>query len=340
MASPVDLFIGEFDTGDGEMGGALTASVVVSPEAKAAVYAERNTDEVRVTLEADAPEAQDCRFVDESGKDVGLRAHAVLECRLRLVIRALEWEDVPQPVEELSVDSLATVEADGVELWSSPDEATRELVGRLNEGSLIYIDQRLPADGPAEWYAVLKTDDMLPLYGWIRSPQQGRQLWPEYVECAPMTDWRSFVSLGLFGRLACVDSDPVTLDMYVWKMQAAVPEWSTGCGMWAYLGTDASTAARCSATPEWLSTFSGIAIRRPGDMEEFAAYDPSVIDRSAFPETETWVQVTGVWESPTSSECRVQDPVTGADLLPPAQAAIYCRARFVITGIGPATTSP
>jgi hypothetical protein len=339
MTPFVDLHVGEIPSAPGDTGGVLIASAVVAPDAQDAVYSVGNATDIRVTLSTDPPEARDCRFVDESGKKVGLRAHAVLECRLRLVIRAVEWEEREEPAEELPPDSLATVEGDGLDLWSSPDEATQEHVGRLDQGSLIYVDQRLPAEGPAEWYAVLKTDDMLPLYGWIRAPQQGGQLWPEYQDCAPMMHWESFVSLGRYGQLACMHADPVTLDMYVWEMQAARPEWSAGCNAWGYLAPGGSAAA-CSATPEWLSTFSGIAIRRPGDMEMFAAYDPSVIDRSEFPQTETWLQVTGSWEWPTSSECRVQDPTTGVDLLPPEQAAIYCRATFVITGIGPATTSP
>jgi hypothetical protein len=52
------------------------------------------------------------------------------------------------------------------------------------------------------------------------------------------------------------------------------------------------------------------------------------------------MQVTGSFERPESETCRVRDGATGADLLPPAQAAIYCRMTFVVTALGPPTTTP
>ena len=240
---------------------------------------------------------------------------------------------------DLPTDSLAFVGADGLEVWSTPREVTRVVEGRIAPESLVYVDDRWPETGAAEWYAVLNGDPQDPRYGWVKAPTDSEQLVPVEPDCAPMTDWSAFIELSRLERLVCTEAEPVTLDMYAWAMQPANPDWSDGCDAFSYLPSTGGSSV-CQATPEWLATFSGVVMRRPGHMEMLATYDPSVLDRSAFATSETWVRVTGAWKTPASSECRVRDATTGNDLLYPEQAAIYCRATFVITGIGPATTSP
>jgi hypothetical protein len=49
------------------------------------------------TVAADAPEAESCRIVDATDRDVVERSRAVIECRLTLVLRDLTWEEAPGP---------------------------------------------------------------------------------------------------------------------------------------------------------------------------------------------------------------------------------------------------
>ena len=313
-------------------------SAVVAPGVDAGPGMGLSRQGVTLTLAMDAPEAAGCRVVDGRGRDVLPPEEAVLTCRLTFVVREMEWEPA-EPMPALESDALAQVVDDDLELWSDPREATRVVEGRIAADTVVYVDGRWPETGPVEWYAVLSGDPQDQHYGWVKAPTDDGQLVQIEPDCAPMTEWAAFLELDRLERLVCTGAERVTLDMYLWVMQPANPTWSDGCGAWSYLpstGVDYT----CQATPEWLSSFSGIAMRRPGDMELFATYDPSMLDRSAFPTSETWVQVTGAWKSPASSQCRVQDATTGVDLLRPPQAAIYCRGSFVITGIGPATTSP
>jgi hypothetical protein len=49
------------------------------------------------TVAADVPEAESCRIVDATDRDVVERSRAVIECRLTLVLRDLTWEEAPGP---------------------------------------------------------------------------------------------------------------------------------------------------------------------------------------------------------------------------------------------------
>jgi hypothetical protein len=340
MGVSVELFIGEMDSAPGETGGVLTMSVVIPPEVQAAAPGLEYAEDLRVTLSADSPEARDCRYLDRSGDEVQPRARAVLDCRTRLVVRDLAWDTSRPPEAELSTDSMAIVVVDSLAIESEPWEETRVVEDRLGYGTRVYVDAQWPEAGPAEWYAILPEEPQNPRYGWVPATIDGTPtLEADDVDCVPMDDWPSFVELSRVERLACVGSDPVALDMWVWRMQAANPEWSDGCTAWTYM-PQPYVGVTCDATPEWLATFSGVAARRPGDMEMFVAIEPSTLAASDLPDAPEWARVTGSWEWPTSDECRVRDAATGQELLRPAHAAIYCRATFVVTGIEPATTSP
>lgn len=287
------------------------------------------------TVAADAPDAASCEIVDAAGRDVVPRSRAVIECRLTLVLQGLDWEQAT-----LAPDSMASVAVDGLEVSSAPGADGGEPTSQLRQGALVYVDAGpTQADG-GDWYAILPQDAQTGSYGWVPAIKGDRAtLVPAPVDCAPMDDWAGFVGQGRFGRLVCLGPEPQRLDMWVQDLQAPRPDWSTACGAYQF---DPSYApgVMCEATPLWLATFSGLTVSRPGEMEEFAAYDPVLMNRSAFPTKRTWMQVTGSFERPESDECRARNQVTGEDVLPPAQASIYCRETFVITALEPSTTSP
>ncbi|HEY6569891.1 MAG TPA: hypothetical protein VIZ22_06360 [Candidatus Limnocylindrales bacterium] len=286
-----------------------------------------------LTLAMDSLEAQDCRVVDDNGRDLISRDEAITRCRLTLVVRDVAWD--PATAGEYGPNAMARVEVDNLGVRSRPGlgPESRLLPKTLAAGSTVYIDAGpVSADG-IDWYAVLWTD-MESLYGWVPSIEVGAPtLTPLETECAPMKDWPAFVNLSFKERLVCYGDQPITISLRVRVTQDLSPDWSFACN-WVNNST-VSLATPCVAEPRWLASFSGIVGIRPGEMEVMLAFDPTRLKRGDFPADYTWKVVTGTFAHPASASCRAIDPGTGADLLPPAEAAIYCRSQFVVTKLEP-----
>jgi hypothetical protein len=332
LAWPFELFIGEFETGPGEMGGVITMTVAIPPDVLAAAPGLDDAEDVRVTLSSDSPEARDCRFLDRAGDEVRPRARAILECRTRLVVRDLSWDTSRQPDSELPTDSMATVDGDGVAVWSAPDgEPGATVLYELNQGTLVYVDA-----GPEEmdgetWYAVLPEDPGIGRYGWVRAMVDDEPVLGEKgIECPSFSDWAAYNQLSAARRLACSDGEPVTVDVVIDAWPEPQPTSAFACMAFPYI----PGRPPCQATPAWLASPTGVDVTGPGDIT-FPALDPEHLAQSALPTTPTVMRVTGRYEHPAADDCRVTNPATGEELMVPAEAAIYCRARFVIEDAEP-----
>ena len=329
MGEQAELFVGEFETGPGETGGVLTAPVVIPPEMLAAARDAEDAEDVRVTLSADSPLARDCRFLDKSGNEVAPRARAILECRMRPVVQALAWDAVDQPSDGLPTDSMATVSADMVDVWSAPDpEGDATVLYTVPAGTLVYIDAAVSGDD-GEWVGIVPEDPAIGRYGWVREDDAGDPvLEPASLDCPREGDWAAFNRLSPVLRLACSDGEPVTVDVVIDAVPEPQPTSAFACMAFPYI----AGRPPCQATPAWLASPTGVDVTGPGDIT-FPALDPELLSQSALPSTPTVMRVTGRYEHPAADDCRVTNPTTGEDLMVPAEAAVYCRARFVIERI-------
>ncbi|HEX5827672.1 MAG TPA: hypothetical protein VFY23_09140 [Candidatus Limnocylindrales bacterium] len=333
----VELFLGA-DTGSvheagSDLAGVVTRTAVVSPAVPRSLV-DAGSRGALVTLSFDHPEARECRVRDGS-RDLVDPWIAAVECRLMPVV-----EDV-QPIADENDEGTGPVP--GTIAWAATDVAIRDAagneIGRLQEGDPVYLDAAVPDPSAPERFAVLPNNGQYPVYGWIPAAAEGGStLFEATMDCPQPEDWTGFVHMSRLERLACFEDEPLRFDAWVRVMQDPEPTWSDGCTAWSYHPA-MSPAVPCQAVPEWLATFSGVVIRRPGDMEEEVPLGPG-IDRAQLPTSETWMQVTATYGADASDECRVIDPSSGSDLLPREQAEIYCRARLLVTGLGPATTSP
>ena len=77
----------------------------------------------------------------------------------------------------------------------------------------------------------------------------------------------------------CSGGEPVASDVWLGGCRTRNPSgrMAPASALAARRGTSRA------ATPEWLATFSGVAARRPGDMEMFVALEPSTLAARTFP---------------------------------------------------------
>ena len=117
----------------------------------------------------------------------------------------------------------------------------------------------------------------------------------------------------------------MTVDVVIDAVPEPQPTSAFACMAFPYI----AGRPPCQATPAWLASPTGVDVTGPGGIT-FPALDPELLSQSALPPTPTVMRVTGRYEHPAADDCRVTNPTTGEDLMVPAEAAVYCRARFVI----------
>jgi hypothetical protein len=206
--------------------------------------------------------------------------------------------------------------------------AAGELV--LDERLARVLPSYAESDGEA-WYAILPEDPGIGRYGWVRAMVDDEPVLGETgIECPSFSDWAAYSQLSAARRLACSDGEPVTVDVVIDAVPEPQPTSAFACMAFPYI----PGRPPCQATPAWLASPTGVDVTGPGDIT-FPALDPEHLAQSALPTTPTVMRVTGRYEHPAADDCRVTNPATGEELMVPAEAAIYCRARFVIEDAEP-----
>ena len=323
------------DVGGGETSGLMS---VAPPDLYArAAGVPRNTP-VILTLAADQPEARDCRFVDAAGADVVPPGRAALACRMQFVIRDLAWDEPSgdpgtDPVPEPAADTMAAVNVDYLEAWSAPaGEPGRARCMRSTGSMLVYVDAGPRETDAGTWYAILPEDPRVGPYGWVRvTGSEEQALRPVQIDCPRPDDWATFNELPAVWRPRCSDGAPVVVNV----VAPGVPRAAADERVRVHGPALRRGPAPCLATPAWLASPTGIDATGPGSIS-YPAVDPASMAQSDLPSTPTPMRVTGRYEHPASAQCRVTNPATGEQLMDPAEAAIYCRARFVIQAAEPA----
>ena len=239
--------------------------------------------------------------------------------------------DTPgEGVPDLVADPLVAVEMDSLSLFKEPNDESGDTPRELERGTMLYLDQGPVEIDGEEWWGVLPRNGSGGGYGWIALQDPEFGLVPAGIACPDAADWRAWSDLLAVDRLVCTDGEPFTVEAVISATQEPQPTSAFGCML-------AVPRTPCQATPAWLSSPTGVVVTGPGFMSSpaFPAVDPTVMAQSNLPPEPTLMLVTGRYEHPSSAECRVMDPATGEDLIHPAEAAIHCRARFVISGAEP-----
>ena len=308
-------------------------SAAIPPELLTGVGDEDGLADVRMTIAMDSPEAASCRLVDAGGRDVIPRGQAIARCRMTFVVQDLELF-VSEGPESLRPDSLAAVGVDLLDVWSAPaDEAGSTVLYSVNRDALLYVDTEphVSEDGGI-WHGVLPEDPSVGRYGWVRIDGGDEpSLYETGVDCADPADWAAFNELSTVRKLVCTDDEPVTVRVDIRAQPEEQPTSAFACTAFPYVvGREP-----CQATPTWLAAPTGVDVTGLGSLS-FPAVDPSRMAQADLPGTQTSMDVTGVYEHPASSTCRAVNPLTGEELMVAAEAAIYCRSRFVIQAAEPA----
>lgn len=292
---------------------------------------------VTATIAMDVEEARGCSVGDPRDETPPSPVdRAVAGCRVRWVLRNVSWNDGV-----VRANSVARVMVDGLPIRVAPDPSARTAGRSLRAGDRVYVVGGPTNVDGTDWLSVL-WQDRDTVYGWVPAAQKGKMtLAPRPPACPGMADWAAFKELEWWERMACFGDRTVSVDMWLHAAQPQ-PERSLACGYWALKATTGKGGrpgvadARCLATPTWLAGLSGLTGRRRGGIEAMLAYDSATVDVSSLGAGLTWARVTGSFMNPAASECRVLDRVAGLDLVPPEEAATYCRGIFVVTAIGPA----
>ena len=324
-----------YQTEDGTSG---SVDVAVPTALRARLDAVPHNATLSATIAMDVPEARSCSV---GGPAVGSAPRpadrAVAACRVRWALRNVAWNDG-----KVRATSVAQVAVDRLPVMTAPDAAAQTAGRALRSGDRVYVAQGPRRVNGTDWYAVL-WQDRDTVYGWVPGAQSGhRTLAARPPVCPGIADWAAFKELVWWERLACFGGRTVSADMWL-RMSKPQPELSLSCGYWAMKATTGSGGrpavadTTCVASPAWLAGVTGLLGERPGGIETMLAYDPTKVDVSALGTGTRWLRVTGSFNNPAASECRVLNQGTGLDLVPPAEAAIYCDSVFVVTSLEPAS---
>jgi hypothetical protein len=184
-----------------------------------------------------------------------------------------------------------------------------------------------------DWYEVMTRGNPWPRYGWVASGKNG-EAWiePALPDCRDQPDARAVVSLHPLDYLLCYGNRAV--DLHVTAIEA---QPGTG-GAWCPWTSERS---HCEIDPAWMNQRVLLAIDAGNGVSGgvIAVVPPdlvSVVNATIGTEGAT---ITVAADSPDARACRIVDS-DGSEVVPRARAVLECRATFVITALGPASTGP
>ena len=241
----------------------------------------------------------------------------------------------PSPSVEIKNGSIATVVTDDLRVRSRPEvsDASKKLRPLLQRGQALYIVNGPVAGSGYRWYQVQPLggpiDNDSPPFGWVAAGDKTGDPWIQaggYPCPKTPTTFREFVAIDdHVAALACFGRKPLSFPARVAEPEATCgvdigwtvePEWlGSTCSHPAYLVFDATT--------------------KDDDFDSIIEPNLDTSGLRPGPEEKDWipVNVTGSFDHPASSTCRVR-VTEGTPPLPSSDEIILsCRARFVITAL-------
>ncbi len=287
--------------------------------------------QMTLTIAMDAPQARDCRIVDDRGRDLISRHEAVTRCRLTFVVHEVARQDANLLP---GLNTITRVTSRDLPMRTEPGLRKGLLTEILQPGDQVYVDAGPVLVDGVDWYAVMKSHGY-GAYGWVPASVGGSaSTSPVPIRCPLMQDWAAFMQLQPTERLACFGDQAQVVDAWMYGATAREPYASLGCGAYS-ISPDITPITECDSTPEWLTAETGLVMRGDVDAELPVTFEPGTLTRRAFPSSPTRMKVGGSFGHVDSDTCRVVDKVTGEDLYPPAAAHIFCRAVFVVDSLEP-----
>lgn len=239
----------------------------------------------------------------------------------------------------LRIDGLALVVVDGLRVRSAPGTGTdsKVLAEPLTKGSEVFIvDGPTSANAYSWWQVQAVTGSRF--FGWVAAAGRDGEVWlaPATVECPQKPTVGDLARLGGARSLVCYGGRDLQI--------RAFRRGFCGDGI-----------AMSAGSPEWINgVFGGDALldreAEFGDetaLEIYGRAHPSLIDSS--PEyqicgdaSDGWFDVTGHFDDPVSSDCRItaydetSDPSLEVEM-EPALSILWCRQTFVYTDLHPAS---
>jgi hypothetical protein len=217
---------------------------------------------------------------------------------------------VTQQGHDLRVRSAPGLGEDSARLWPLLASGTRLLV----------IGGPVHADG-YDWYEVMVENQPDAMYGWVAAGRDGER-WIRSVDpdCRGAPGRRDVADMPPFDFLVCYHDREVTFKARINEAQGA----EVKC---PWLGE-----TPCDVTEGWLLGRTYVTFTASdGKRRTIGVAVPSTLQSvlSEVPGDAT-LTLTIAMDAPEARSCRVTDPATGKDLVPPNRVVTVCRLAFEV----------
>ena len=226
-------------------------------------------------------------------------------------------------------DTLAVVTRSGnrLRVFTAPTngEGSEKLWPLLRSGErLLVLGGPVAADG-YDWYEVMVEDQPDAMHGWVAAAR-GATRWIRQAapDCRGDPGRLDVADMRPFDFLLCYHGREVTL-------KARMSEGQTGADVACpWLGDTA-----CEVAEGWLLGSTYVTFkpsegrRRTIGLSVPPAVQPSL---EAVPDGAT-MTLTIAMDAPEARACRITDPATGEDLVPPNRVITVCRLAFVLRAV-------
>lgn len=229
----------------------------------------------------------------------------------------------------ITPDSMAVVTPDGAELRvrSAPGlgQDSTKLEPLLPTGTrMLVISGPVRADS-YDWFEVLTDGEPADLYGWVAAGKNGVDwIEPAAPRCASALDATAIATLRRVDFLVCYGGAELTIPAHRRQGSAAPDRFSC-----PFLGERTD----CVVDQQWLFQANWPIAYTTTTGEEgllSVAQPPGARSSIADVPAGGSMTLTVALDAPEAKGCRVRDPATGNDLVPPNRAATACRLIFVV----------